>query len=137
QLDWLRDIIENLTERLLVITVQIPWIVTGSPIVEDDWGHCRPERQAISDAIQAHAKGRVLLLHGDAHMVAMDDGTNTNFATNPAGPGPPLFCFAPLHQNNSIKGGPYTPGPFTASQTQYAIVEIDDTRTHIVVTGRG
>src|SRR5690606_8494463 len=29
QLDWLLDIIENLAERLLVITVQIPWIVTG------------------------------------------------------------------------------------------------------------
>lgn len=127
QLNWLVNLIETFTEELLVIDVSVPWIVTGGDVTAtDDWGNAAAEREAISNAIQTYAKGRVLLIHGDAHMVAMDDGTNTNFATTPDGNGPRLCCFAPLNRTNSTKGGPYSEGTYTTSTTQYGHVEIED-----------
>jgi hypothetical protein len=136
QLNWLLNIIETFTEAMLVINVSVPWIISAAE-QSDAWGVASSERTAVSNAIQEYAKGKVLLVHGDSHMVAMDDGTNTNYATVPDGPGPRLCCFAPLNRSNSVKGGPYTEGTYANSNTQYGTLEFVDTGTSITVTANG
>jgi len=56
--------------------------------------------------------GRLLMLSGDGHMVAIDDGTHSNFATNGAAgeKGFPVMHAAPLDRYARPKGGPYSHG---------------------------
>jgi len=52
------------------------------------------------------------MLSGDAHMVAMDDGTNSNFATEVPEdePGFPVVHAGPFDRYARHKGGPYSHG---------------------------
>jgi hypothetical protein len=52
------------------------------------------------------------MLSGDGHMVAIDDGTHSNFATNGAADekGFPVMHAAPLDRYARPKGGPYSHG---------------------------
>ena len=65
------------------------------------------------------------MVSGDAHMIAIDDGTNTNYSDTP-GPGFPLFNAAALDRPGSIKGGPYSEGT-VAGGGQFGTLEIEDT----------
>jgi hypothetical protein len=131
QLNWLLNLIETFEEPLLVVSVSTPWIYDdgeGSSH-KDKWGNAAGDRQLITDAIQAHAKGRVLIIHGDSHMLGMDDGTNSaKYATvnHPLEKGPRVVCSAALDRSTSIKGGPYSEGAWAASNRQYSVIEIDD-----------
>ena len=57
-----------------------------------------------------HISG-VCILHGDSHMLAADDGTFSDYATGGGAP-IPVMCAAPLDQNPSLKGGPYSQGVY-------------------------
>jgi hypothetical protein len=135
QLTWLLDQIAASTAEMFVIQCAVPWISTTG----DSWYSGSTERTAIADALEsAGMTRRTLLIHGDGHMVAMDDGTNSDYTTGSALPlGPVLFCFAPLDRPNSTKGGPYSEGTFIDSTTQYGIVDITDDGSTITVTGTG
>jgi hypothetical protein len=134
QLAWLEAEIDASTAEMFVIMCSVPWVST----VGDSWHDAQAERTAICDAIEAKGMtDRTLLIHGDAHMVAMDDGTNTDYTTAGLAAGPPLFCFAPLDRPNSTKGGPYSEGTFSSVTTQYGIVDITDDGSTITVTGTG
>jgi hypothetical protein len=54
------------------------------------------------------------MLSGDAHMLAIDDGTNSNYAGEAGdradGPGFPIMHAAAFDQKGSVKGGPYSGG---------------------------
>ena len=71
--------------------------------------------------------GRMVILSGDAHMLAADDGTHS-----PGGI--PVLQAAPLARRGSVKGGPYTHGPFAPpvfSMTntfdgQFGIITVED-----------
>ena len=70
-----------MTDAPLVIQVNtVPWIAppgSGS----DNWGSYAPEREEIANHIAALGlTRRLLMLSGDAHMVAIDDGTHSNYA---------------------------------------------------------
>ena len=49
------------------------------------------------------------MIAGDAHMIAYDDGTNTDYAEG-GGAGFPLMHSAPMAQVASYKGGPFSHG---------------------------
>jgi hypothetical protein len=139
QLNWIVNLIETFTEPVMVLDVSVPWIIKEDGAnweSTDNWGHAWAEREAIADAIENFAKDRVIIVHGDMHAVAHDDGTNTQFAggANGTAGGPPLFCFAPLEKSNSTKGGPYTHGPFTTHGTNYGLMTFVDDGSEIVVT---
>ncbi len=133
---WLKQTLLSATEPLIILGVSEPWIDSTG---EDGWGMYSTERAELSQFFEDNGlTSRLLLLHGDAHMLAADDGTNTNYAPSPVNPkGPPVFNFAPLDQSNSIKGGPYSGGTYTGSQTQYGTLDVVDDGTTITVTGRG
>lgn len=106
----------------------------GVPIISstdtDTWAGAAAQRQRIADAIIANAPGRVFWMHGDAHMLAFDDGTN--------GPGgAPVFGAAPLGRANSTKGGPYSGGTVTATQNQFGTIHATPTAEGWSITFKG
>ena len=70
-------------------------------------------------------------------MVAIDDGTNTDYSTDQVG-GFPLLHAAPLDRPGNVKGGPYSDGTFSGSGQFGTIDVVDDggDEVEIVLTGR-
>lgn len=105
----------------------VPWIGTHS---SDMWGvgDWADERVEIANAIKAAGVvGRFFSINGDMHGLAIDDGTNSDYATG-GGAAFPVFQAAPLDQSNSSKGGPWSEGSKTDVQRQVGIITIDDDR---------
>ena len=78
---------------------------------EDHWSVFSTERREIADFIKSNHIQGVCILHGDSHMLAADDGTYSDYATGGGAP-IPVMCAAPLDQNPSLKGGPYSQGVY-------------------------
>lgn len=132
QKQWLKDTITAATEPVIMIAQASPWV--GSAIAGDDgWFGYTTERTELANFFQASGK-KIIMLAGDMHAVAADDGTNS--------PGKiPVFQAAPFTQNSSIKGGPYTVPPYPATAgtavSQYGRVVVSDDGTQITVTFTG
>jgi phosphodiesterase/alkaline phosphatase D-like protein len=112
-----------------------PWI--GSPSLDGDgWAAYSTERRELANFIADHDIGPLLMLSGDAHMVAIDDGTNTDYSTN-GGAGFPLLHAAALDRPGKIKGGPYSHGAVPGGG-QFGMFEVDDhgATVHVRITGR-
>jgi hypothetical protein len=131
---WLLDLLDTATEPLIFLVSSAPWIGTVAESGEDHWGMYPNERTDIANAIAAN--GRVVILSGDQHALAYDDGTNS-----PGGC--PVWHAAPLYRGAStIKGGPYSGGTFPTTETsgviqQYGFVEVTDNGTTITATYNG
>jgi hypothetical protein len=78
---------------------------------------------------------RLLMIAGDAHMVAIDDGTNTDFSTDRSG-GFPLMHAAALDRPGSFKAGPYSEGAHPGAG-QFGLVRVDDAGADLTVTLSG
>ena len=78
---------------------------------EDHWSVFATERREIADFIKSNHISGVCILHGDSHMMAADDGSNSDYATGGGAP-IPVMCAGPLDQNPSMKGGPYSQGVY-------------------------
>jgi len=107
-----------------------PW-VAATTANADHWGGFNTERKEISDFIQSHGIAAVIRLSTDAHMVALDDGTNDLFTTDTVGNKLVTFHAAPLRQSGSIKGGSYSHGTYSGtnneSEGQWGLVTVTDT----------
>jgi phosphodiesterase/alkaline phosphatase D-like protein len=105
---------------------------------EDHWSVFATERREISDFIKSHHIQGVCLLHGDSHMIAADDGSNSDYATGGGAP-IPVVCGAPLDQDPSLKGGPYSQGVYKMSKGEsgFGWMRVDDRGDHIDVTYSG
>jgi phosphodiesterase/alkaline phosphatase D-like protein len=112
-----------------------PWVGEASE-GSDTWAGYSTERREISDFIAAHDIDRLVMLSGDAHMVAIDDGTNTDYSTG-GGAGFPLLHGAALDRPGKIKGGPYSGGAI-AGGGQFGVLQVDDdgTAVHVSLSGR-
>lgn len=113
QREWLLQEIEAARDRyaLVVWVNPVPWIT--EPESGHGWGRYDWERRHIADRIHDFGMtGRLLMLSGDGHMVAIDDGTHSNFATNGAAgeKGFPVMHAAPFDRYARPKGGPYSHG---------------------------
>jgi hypothetical protein len=108
-----------------------PWVGKADP-TSDRWPAFAEERRLISDAIAENDVDNLLMISGDAHMVAYDDGTHTDYSRS-GDDGFPLFHAASLDRKGSIKGGPYT-GPVIPGGGQFGTVEIDDDGERVRVT---
>src|SRR5204862_4054694 len=78
---------------------------------EDHWSVYSTERREIADFIKSNHIQGVCILHGDSHMLAADDGSNSDYASGGGAP-IPVMCGAPLDRDPSIKGGPYSQGVY-------------------------
>ena len=133
QLDWLiGELVEaSRTHGLVVWANSVPWVSASS----DSWGGWPRERRRIADALAEADVDNLVMISGDAHMVALDDGTSTDFSTAGAG-GFPLLQAAALDRPGNVKGGPYSDGAFPGGG-QYGVIDIDDDGETIEVTLSG
>ena len=135
QREWLLDQLADADSYGLIVWVNPdPWVSRASP-GSDTWGGFAEERQVIADEIADRGMDNLLMVSGDAHMLAFDDGTNTDFSTSQAG-GFPLFHAAAVDRPGSAKGGPYT-GPVIPGGGQFGSVEVRDDGTAIDVSLTG
>jgi alkaline phosphatase D len=128
QLKWLKDQLSRAADAPLVIWVNtVPWIAsTGSG--SDNWGSYAVERAELATHIERLGlTGRLLMLSGDAHMVAIDDGTHSNYATGTGRRqrGFVVMHAAPLDRRTSEKGGPYSHG-MSRERGQFGLVDVTD-----------
>jgi alkaline phosphatase D len=107
----------------------VPWI--GAVTSDEAWfgtGYST-ERAEIANFIKNNGlEGKVAILSGDMHGIAIDDGTNSDYATG-GGAKIPVFQAAPLDRDASTKGGPWSLGSFTNGTigNQYGVMNVTDT----------
>ena len=125
QLRWLEDQLAAAGSEypLTVIVTSVPWIAEPRDGA-DDWGGYAVERQALADFIAGSRVGNLLMVAGDAHMIAIDDGTNTDYSTA-GSEGFPLLHAAALDRPGSVKGGPYSEGTHPGGG-QFGLIEVSD-----------
>ncbi len=107
---------------LIVWVNSLPWIgVTG----DDGWYLYTTERREIANFIKDNQIKGLCQVSGDAHMLAIDDGSHSDYATG-GGASFPVFQTAALDQSGSIKGGPYSEGAY-AGGGQFGLMTVTDT----------
>jgi len=73
----------------------------------------------------------VVMLSGDAHMLAFDDGRHNQHG------GFVVAQAAPLDRFLNRKGGPYSHEPRRQANGQFAVLSVDDTGTTLTATLQG
>ncbi|MFN3216275.1 MAG: alkaline phosphatase D family protein [Acidimicrobiales bacterium] len=134
---WLIDELTTAsrTHAAVVWVNAVPWVAEVDPDA-DHWGAFPSERRAIAEAIADAGIDNLVMVSGDAHMVAIDDGSNTDYSADGDG-GFPLLHAAPLDRPGRIKGGPYSEG-VVAEGGQFGTIDVFDSgdAVRIVLTGR-
>ncbi len=130
QEQWLIDQIVDPAWPVVIWVSSTPWI--SSDRDSDNWGAYPDQRQRIADAIGDRA-ANLVMVSGDAHMVAIDDGSNSDYtsasranpASGEAGSGFPVLQAAALDRLGSAKGGQFSHGKFGGAG-HYGIVTLED-----------
>jgi len=133
---WLIDELTRaaVTHELVIWANPVPWISEPRE-GGDNWNGFAAERAEIADALAAARVDNLVMLSGDAHMVALDDGTNSDYSSGGTG-GFPVLHAAALDRPGNVKGGPYSNGEFPGGG-QYGMVDIVDDGDGILVTLSG
>jgi phosphodiesterase/alkaline phosphatase D-like protein len=113
----------------------VPWITKENPSSGHGWEPYARERAEIAGTIsKLGLTSRVIILSGDAHMAAIDDGTNSNYVAGsaPSTRGVVVVQAAPFSRFPRSKGGPYSHGRSTRNH-QFGWVEVTDTGGAVTV----
>jgi phosphodiesterase/alkaline phosphatase D-like protein len=137
QLDWFLDELAAADEvyPLIIWVNSVPWIADAEDGA-DHWGGYAHERRLIADFVADNGIDGLLVLAGDAHMVAIDDGSNSDYSSTGSGSGFPVLQAAALDRPGSDKGGPYSHGAFPGPG-RFGVVEVSDDVDSLTVTLRG
>lgn len=136
QEQWLLDeLIAASREHAVVVWANpSPWVGDADP-TSDTWAGWPDDRRRIADALATAGVDNLVMLSGDAHMVALDDGTNTDYTSAGDG-GFPLLHGAALDRPGSVKGGPYSGGAFPGGG-QFSTMDVTDEGGEVTVTLSG
>jgi membrane-associated phospholipid phosphatase/predicted MFS family arabinose efflux permease len=121
--------------RLTVLVSSVPWIERADAGA-DGWGAYPAERARLARFIARHRIDRLMMLAGDAHMLAIDDGSHSDYSgTGRAGF--PVMHAGALDRPGHAKGGPYSEGEYPGAG-QYGTMRVDDgpEEMRVVLTGR-
>ncbi len=128
QMDWFKKQLAYARDNyyLPIFWVSsVPWIAPAEKGA-DHWGGYAAQRTEIANYIKDEEIPNVFILSADAHMLAVDDGSNSDYADGYGAP-LPVFHAAALNQVGSFKGGPdYSEG--------YALNPSDDVGQYALVT---
>lgn len=93
----------------------------------DHWGGFTTERTELADHIKAHCAGRICVLSADMHSLAIDDGSNHDFATGGGAP-MPTFQASPLDRTGAetYGGATYSQGGRFLGNGQFGTMEVAD-----------
>ena len=108
---------------LIVWVCPDPWIGAAQP-GDDTWAGYTTERTELANFIRDNRITNLVLLAGDMHALAFDDGTNSDYATGGGAPVTVLHAAA-LTSDGSAKGGPYSGGMIPGTQ-QFGILDVYD-----------
>ena len=100
---------ENDREGLTIWVNSIPWIDRPTNSSTNSWNQFDRERMQIANFIKQNNIDKLMMISGDAHMLAIDDGmegTANSYATGGGGSFPVIQA-ACLDSRPSFKGGPY------------------------------
>ena len=129
-LDWFFQTLLNAKKKGHIVAwiSSYSWInAPGGPNYKcaetDNWGGYPEERKRIADFIRKN-NIPLFILSGDAHMVAMDDGSHSDYATE-GGATIRVFHAAAIDRTGSYKGGPYSEG-YSTEEGQYGVIEVKD-----------
>ena len=108
QLKFAQQQQKNNREGLTIWVNSIPWIAElDAPT--NSWNKFPQERTLIANFVKENDINKLLMISGDAHMLALDDGqegTANNYAIGGGGSFPVIQA-ASLDSRSSFKGGPY------------------------------
>ena len=132
QLRWLEhELLESHRTRALTIWVSPVGWIGGSTEGGDAWDGFDEERRRLADFVADNGIDRLVMVTGDAHMVAIDDGTNSGYAAD-GGRGFPVLNAAALDRPGAVKGGPYSEGTYPGGG-QFGVVEVSPTDDGVLV----
>jgi alkaline phosphatase D len=140
QKQWFKDqlLFARDNYELIFWVSSVPWIETTTA-GSDRWGGYATERQELADFIRDNGVENLIILAADAHMLALDDGSNSDYASGGGAPLPVIHAAA-LHRNGSVKGGPYSHGSYpnpSALDGQYGVIEVSDAGNEVCVSYTG
>ncbi|HSH00807.1 MAG TPA: alkaline phosphatase D family protein, partial [candidate division Zixibacteria bacterium] len=119
--------------KLIVWVNTLPWIgETG----DDGWHLYTHERRELANFIADNRITNLCMISGDAHMLAIDNGANSDYSDN-GGAGFPVMHSAPLDRLPSAKGGPYSEGVVLASAGQFGTMTVTDLGDSLRVLWQG
>ncbi|MEM9509448.1 MAG: alkaline phosphatase D family protein [Cyanobacteria bacterium P01_E01_bin.35] len=105
---------QNSQEGLIIWVNSIPWIAQTSNSKTGSWDKFEDERNEIANFIKENKIDKLLMISGDAHMLALDDGTpgTANSYATGGGGSFPVIQAASLDSRGSVKGGLYNGGKY-------------------------
>jgi hypothetical protein len=136
QKEWLKKELADFKKYSMVVWVSTkPWIgQKKNGVIDDKWYSFPEERTELSNYIAELGINNIVMIAGDAHLLAIDDGSYTDYSTNGGKAGFPLMQSSPIAQYGSSKGGPFSHGCYSFRyyrNYQYAMMHIDDTDTKV------
>ena len=133
QVDWLLAELERAVRDAVPLVAwvnSVPWITSDGD--DEGWGAFAAERRLIGERISALGLGpRLLMLSGDAHMLAFDDGRNNRNG------GFVVAQAAPLDRFVRMKGGPYSHEPTDQRNGQFGVLRVTDDGTTLTARLEG
>lgn len=123
---WMEGILSTSDAKLFVWIMPQTWLSTAA----DSWASFATEQAEMVAMFEEHGwLGRMCIISADAHMIAIDTGTNS------AG-GIPLLVAAALDATPLGNPSQYDLGGFTGVD-QYGTLEVEDFGSHLSVTLTG
>lgn len=136
QFAWLQaELLESSpTHDLVIIVSPTPWIGVASD-GSDAWAGFADERSQLADFVADQGLSNLMIASGDAHMVAVDDGSNADYSDSGRAAIPVLQAAA-LDRPGNVKGGPYSEGTFPGAG-QFGLIRVarDDGATTVTLEG--
>ena len=137
QKEWFKKELRTAaTDNALVFWASsVPWIGSGEG---DAWQNYSTERRELAAFMAEIGIRNLCILCGDAHMLAADDGRNSDYS----GTGTlriPVLHGSALDQGGSYKGGPYSEGYYTPRSEEgcFGWVEVEDDGQKVAVSFTG
>lgn len=121
---WLLNLLANADTKLTFIVSPVAWIGGSS----DDWDGFASEQSDVVSAMNT-ADTECVFLCGDAHMLAIDNGSNSPGGAH-------VWHASSLSRSGSVKGGPYSGGT-SAGSNRYGFVTVTDNGSQITATFQG
>ncbi|BCS31968.1 hypothetical protein TBR22_A11720 [Luteitalea sp. TBR-22] len=134
---WLEAELTRAKDAPLVIWVNtVPWITKANESTSEGWAPYAEERERLATLIESLGlTRRLIMLSGDGHMAALDDGRNSAYMEGRTkdSRGFVVVHGAPLDRWTRVKGGPYSHG-VSRRNHQFGLLDVADTGTALEVT---